>query len=296
MNRLVIAIIGAIIGVSMMGSAAAQKGGQKPHARQVFVHVADQQGAPVLDLASGDFEITEGGTKRTVVRAGLAKSPMRVALIVDTGDGAAPALIHLRAGLLGFLDGLPPDAEVLMVSTGRQTRVRVQPTTDRKKLKDAAGGLFSDGGATVLSDTLLEVDDRFMRKAEDRWPVFVIITSDGADGSTGANEKKFNDWLLNLPARGISAHAFALKYKGGGQAEIVASHVAQSAGGKYEFMNTSNSLPEKLTALGSAMAASAKQMSTWYQVEFQTDAAGNGPVEVGVARAGIKIQLSYRRQ
>jgi hypothetical protein len=61
-------------------------------------------------------------------------------------------------------------------------------------------------------------------------------------------------------------------------------------------MNTSNSLPEKLTALGGAMAASAKQMSTWYQVEFQTDAVGNGPVEVGVARPGIKIQLSYRRQ
>ena len=63
------------------------------------------------------------------------------------------------------------------MSTGRQARVRVPPTTDRKKLKDAAGGLFSDGGATILSDTLLEIDDRFMRKAEDRWPVFVIVNT-----------------------------------------------------------------------------------------------------------------------
>jgi hypothetical protein len=145
MKRLLI----ALIGVSMIEPVAAQKGGQKPHARQVFVHAVDQQGAPVLDLSPGDFDVTEGGTTRTVARAGLAKSPMRVAMIVDTSDGAASALIHLRAGLLGFLDGLPPDAEVLMVSTGRQTRVRVQPTTDRKKLKEVAGGLFSDGSATV---------------------------------------------------------------------------------------------------------------------------------------------------
>src|SRR5439155_2065922 len=101
-------------------------------------------------------------------------------------------------------------------STGRQTRIRVPPTTDRKKLRDAAGGLFSDGGATVLIDSLLEMDDRFMRKAEDRWPVFVIITGDGAEGSAGANEKKMNDWVVALPTRPIEAHAISLKYKGGG--------------------------------------------------------------------------------
>ena len=35
-----------------------------------------------------------------------------------------------------------PEHEVMIVSTGRQTRVRVPPTTDRKKLKDASAGLF----------------------------------------------------------------------------------------------------------------------------------------------------------
>jgi len=56
--------------------------------------------------------------------------------------------------------------------------------------QNAANGLFSDGGATPLMDALMEVDDRFMRKVEDRWPVFVLVSGDGAESSAGANEKK----------------------------------------------------------------------------------------------------------
>ena len=66
-----------------------------------------------------------------------------------------------------------------MITTGRQVRVRVPPTTDRQKLKEVAAGLFNDGGSTVLMDGLLEIDERFFRRSENRWPVFVIFTSDG---------------------------------------------------------------------------------------------------------------------
>jgi len=38
----------------------------------------------------------------------------------------------------------------------------------------------------------MEVDDRFFKKAEDRWPVFVIFTSDGTESSAGAREKEWN--------------------------------------------------------------------------------------------------------
>src|SRR5262245_32307984 len=110
----------------------------------------------------------------------------------------------------------------MLVSTGRQMRIRVPPTPDRKKPTDAAKGLFSGGGATPLMDALLEIDERFMRTADDRWPVFVIITGDGAESSAGGNEKRFNDRLDALPMRGVAAHAITLKYRGGGMPEIVA--------------------------------------------------------------------------
>jgi Mg-chelatase subunit ChlD len=104
----------------------------------------------------------------------------------------------------------------MFITTGRQVRVRLQPTTDRRKALEFAAGLFSDGGATPLRDAILEVDSRYFRKLENRWPVFVILTGDSAESSAPGERDAFNKWLTDLPARGIAAHAFALKYRGGG--------------------------------------------------------------------------------
>jgi len=282
----------------MLAAAAAPAQKRAPrvgHSRRVFVSVTNAAGAPVLDLADADFEVTDGARKREILSSGLVKSPMRIALFIDTSDGTANATSQIRTGLTAFLEALPADAEVMVVSTGRQVRVRLQPTTDRKKALDLAKGLFSDGGATPLRDALLEIDDRFFRKTEDRWPVFVIVTGDSAESSAPANETKFNKWLNDLPARGISAHAFALKYRGGGVPDLVAHHVVQTAGGRFDFMNTANALPDKLKALGEQVANDAKEMSRWYEVEFETNSDGSSPVEVGVARAGVGIRVSYRR-
>jgi len=284
--------LAAALGVAV---AAQSKTGGKVYPRLVFINVTNAQGLPVIDLTPSDFEINEGGARRTVTRAALGASPMRIIVVADTSDGAAPAMTHMRAGITALVDAIPEEHEFALVTTGRQTRVRVPPTTDRKKIKDAAGGLFADGGATVLVDTLLEMDSRFIRKAENRWPVFVVITSDGPEGSAGANEKKFNDWVVALPSRGISAHAIVMKFKGGWVPEVFANHVAVSAGGMYDFINTSNSLPDKLKAIGDRIAAEARQMSTWYEVEFQSEAPQPQPVDVGIARGGVKLQMSYQR-
>jgi hypothetical protein len=303
-------LLPALIAVSAMlpGTAPSQsKAPSKGRTRQVFVGVVDQaSGAPVLDLAAKDFEVTEAGVKREILRAGLATNPMRVVLLVDTSDAANAGLTHIRAALLEFLNALPPEHEVMLVTTGRQMRVRVQPTMDRKKLKDTANGLFPDGAGTVLIDSLLEIDDRFIRKADDRWPVFVLVTTDGTESSAGAHEKEFNQWVQGLPVRGASVHAFVLKLKPGGPAqgagspglpEIIAMNLTQNTGGRYDVSNTSNSLPEKLKALAGQMAADAKQLSTKYQVEYTTDSPTASPgLEIAVARAGVRIQMSYQRR
>jgi len=292
LNTPTITIVGAALAIAALG---AQGKTTKPHPRQIFVSVLDRAGAPVVDLATSDFDITEDGTKREIVKAGLAQSPMRVALILDTGDGMDKALNHLRAGVAAFADALPPPHEIMIVSTGRQTRVRVQPTADRKKIRDAGTGIFLDGGGTPLMDGLMEIDDRFMKKAEDRWPVFVIITSDGTESSAGANEKKFNEWLAALPSRGVSAHAIVIKYRGGSMTEIVAEHVVQTASGHYDYINTSNSLPDKMKALAELLASDYEHAKSRYQITYITDAADPRPVDVGVARDGVRIALSAGR-
>ena len=166
-------------------------------------------------------------------QAGTAKKPMRVALLVDTGAGTSAVLHQVRSSLVAFVDALPPDPELLLVSTGRRIEVRVQPTTDRKKVKDSINGLLADGGPTPLMDALREIDDRFMRKAEDRSPVFVILTGDGSENSVNTDIPAFNTWLRTLGPRGVSAHAVVLK-TGNGPPEAVARAVTQSTGGHLE--------------------------------------------------------------
>ena len=293
MNALLVSLAALSLTAAASLRTQSQPAG-KQQTRQIFVSVTDRSG-PVLDLGAADFEISEEGATRQVVRAALAHDPMRVALLIDTSEGTTAALNHMRAGLVAFLDALPPQHEVMLVTTGRQVRVRVPPTTDRKKVRDAASGLFSDGGATPLMDALLEIDERFLRKADDRWPVFVIVTGDGAEVSAGANEKKFNNWLRALPSRGVSAHAISLKYKGGGMPEIIASHVAETVGGRYDFMNTSNALPEKLKGIADQMARDFERAQTKYAITFVTDSADVRPVSVGVARDGVKLEMTTGR-
>ena len=287
----------AVLIVSGVAAALPLGAAGKLQTRHVFVHVVDQQGAPVSDLTAADFQLTEAGVARVVTHAGPAKDPMRIALFLDTSDAAAASLQHLRAGAIAFLDALPPEDEVLIVTTGRQARVRVQPTTDRKKLKETATGLFSDGAGTVLMDGLMEIDDRFFKKADDRWPVFVIFTSDGTESSAGAREKEFNTWNLAVGARGVTVHAFVLKTgNGSGMPDVVASNLTRTTGGRYDVMNTTNALPEKMKALAAQLALDHRKMAAWYRLDFETDAAEFKPLDVGVARSGVRLEISDRRR
>jgi hypothetical protein len=177
---------------------------------------------------------------------------MRVALFVDTSEAASPALSQIRDGVAAFIDALPPETEVVLVSTGRRVQVRVPPTTDHKKLKSAASGLLSDGGPTPLLDALLEVDDRFMKKS-DR-PIFVIVTGDGSESSVRVDDKAFNRWLSSMAARHITVHGILLKSTGTGMPETITNAAVKASGGHYDVMSNGKALPEKLKALAELIA------------------------------------------
>src|SRR4051812_8170401 len=295
-------------------AGAQSKNAGKTHVRHIFVSVTDAKGAPVEGLAAADFTISEGGQPRVVSKAGPAKDPMRIALMLDTSDAAASALTNMRAGAAAFLDALPPEDEVILITTGRQMRVRVPPTTDRKKLKETAAGLFTDGSGTVLMDGLLEIDDRFFKKADDHLKVIVLFTSDGTEISTGGREKEFMKWSPQLALRGIVVHSFVMKplktqssrsspsapssvpTPGSSIAEIVAENITNNSGGRYDVMNTTTALPEKMKALGEELAKDHRNMSSWYDIDIETDGADDAALDVDVAREGVRLQVLNTRR
>jgi len=178
--------------------------------RVLFVTPVDQNGQPVAGLSADDFDVRELGDSCTIVRVDPANEPMRIVLLVDNSTAASRAVVDIRNGVQAFLDGLPADDEVALATIAGQFRVRVQPTSDRQKLKDGASLIFPENGSSpALVDGLVESDRRFLQRTERRWPVFVIVTTDGPQG-VGIREEEFNRFARDVVSRGVTAHAFVL--------------------------------------------------------------------------------------
>ena len=62
------------------------------------------------------------------------------------------------------------------------------------------------------------------------------------------------------------------------------------------MMNTSNALPEKMKPLGERLAHDRQALTAWYFIDFQTESSELRPVDVGVARSGVKLEISDRRR
>jgi VWA domain-containing protein len=180
-----------------------------------------------------------------------ARPPLRIALLVDTSAATAGVLQLVRPAAIALIDAVPASAELLLVSTGRRTQVRVPPTLDRRKIKGSVQGLLADGGATPLIDALMEVDQRFMQKATDRTPVYAILTGDGSESSR-TDGSEFTAWLRTLSSRHVAAHAVVLK-TGNGPAETVVRAVCDAVGGHVDTA-TGGTLEIAMKALGTRIS------------------------------------------
>jgi hypothetical protein len=187
-----------------------------------------------------------------------AAGTMRVAVLVDTSAATASAIVQIRAAVSAFIDALPPESEALLVTTGRRTQVREQPTTDKAKLKGSASGMLSENGPTALMDALVDVDERFMRKAGERWPVFVILTADGNDSSK-EDEQAFNRWISEVTRRGVSVNALVLKASTLGLTGSIATVLTRATHGHYASMGMTSGISEAMTKLADQLTADAAQ-------------------------------------
>ena len=181
---------------------------------------------------------------------------LQIVLLVDSSSTIAPMITDFRAGLAAFLDTLPGDPEIALISTGSQMRVRVQPTTDRVKLRAAASSFSSDGGGNSLLDSLLEADQRLLKNVERR-SVFVILTSDGGGVGTvtPARINVYNKWVDDFIARGGRAHAVVVGSVNRGVTTQIAQNLAHNTGGFYESIVIGNAIPKLMITMAEYVAA-----------------------------------------
>ncbi len=291
------AYLGTLVALSCLAMASASA---QSTSRRIYVSAVDAAtGVPVANLGPADLAIKEDGAPATVTKVALSIHPMRIALLVDTTDTSHYEIADLRAALDGFIDAVPTPHEMLIVSTGQQVRVRVQPTADRKRLKDAAKNIFYDGhgGGTLLFDALFEVDNRFLKKAGDMTPVILIVTGDGAEVSQRYDQKAFTSLANGIALRGIQVHA-AVFSRGAIQAPgSMSQFLGNLTKGHVELEPVSKTLPERLKALAVQIVESDTKMASWYDVDYQSASKAAQPAtEVVTIRQGIRTQISATRR
>lgn len=181
--------------------------------------------------------------------------PLRIVLLVDSSFAVAPMLTQFRAGLNAFLDALPGDPEITIISTGGQLRVRVAPTTDRQQLRKAAGSFASDGGANSLLETMLEADKRFLRTAPDRRPVIVVITTDNNQSRGEVRIDEYNKFMNDFVMRSGRAHGIVIRGANIGVTSDIVMNLTDNTGGFFDSIAIPNPLADRMRVMAETVGA-----------------------------------------
>jgi len=259
---------------------------------RLYLEALDERG-PVEGLAASDVAIFDSGANRTITQLVRADDPMRILLLVDNGRSTQPFIQEIRSGIVAFADAIPTLHELGLVTIGNTPVVRQEPSLDRTKLKQIARTLTS-GGTTVLVGAVYEMYDRFLRNAGDRWPVLVIVTSDGAEGSGQFYPEKFATFGRDMQAKDVVAHAIVLISAKGDALQVqITRALTEGTGGTYNTTATGGDLTSRLAAMAQDIVADFDRTSTQYRLEYASESAQPASdLKVSLLRDGVKMRMS----
>jgi hypothetical protein len=252
----------------------------------------DSAGQPIAGLTSADFAVSEGGTQREITRLAPATDPMRILLLVDNSEAMHTSVEDLRKSVQAFIDGIGPQHEIGLITIGNTPLVRQAPSTDHAKLKDLAQKITTSGN-TILIAAVMEMYGRFLKDAGGRWPMFVIITSDGAEDSPNVDPKKFTAILQEMQLKDVVVHAIVMSTMGRGVEVAVTQAMTQATDGHYDSISASSALTQKLTALAAAITAEFDRTDDEYVLEYASPSANpKAELSVAIKRPGANVTLS----
>lgn len=171
-----------VVALGALLLAASPAAGQSVE-RSLTVAVLDGDGSPVPGLDAPDFVVREDGVRREVLRVERDTAPLQIALLVDTSEAAASAIVDFRAGIRAFIDGVGEADGIALIGFGGPPRILAPATPRRQLLLEAADGIFSNAGtAAYVLDALSETAEGFIKREADR-PVMVVLATEGLDHS-----------------------------------------------------------------------------------------------------------------
>jgi len=293
--------IAAVALVASFGAGVVAGAASAQEVRVAYVEATDPAGQPVTDLDPGAFRVMEGGKEARVLAVRSAREPMKIALLVDNGAAmrAGHAVVPLRDAVAAFLEALPPQHAVSLVTIGGQVRRRVDFTTDRRELVEAGRALFADevGGVRFVDGIRETLDRRY--EGDEAWPVFVSLLGDGPEASAFlpdwhafANSRRYRRFVNGLRAAGVTVHAVQWSAAGRNRPDSAvdfAVDLAQNTAGRYAAVVVANRMADAMAKLASDIGAHYDEASHLYVVAYERPDPPADLVTVRVPRPDVAL-------
>jgi hypothetical protein len=193
--------------------------------------------------------------------------PMRIVILVDNSQiPVIDPLPFVRRGLQQFLNALPPNHELMLVTTGGQMNIRVEPTRDYLAVMQSAGAIqLMRTSGNALIGSVQEVYERYVRGVERRYPMLVIIATDGPDMSQRVTNERVNALLQQLTKSGVRVNAVLMSPTGstsmaGNLVRSFTLEMIKRTKGAFEPASAVTA-PAKLKTLAGRIAQQYKQFS-----------------------------------
>ena len=275
--------------------------GQTPQVFQFVVSVTNVDGKPVADLGPDDVVMSENGVRQTVAKVESVAIPIKLTIAVDNGVESADAIAHYRVGLKGFIEALPPDVEVTLITTSPQPRTVVKSTTDREQILRGINGFAPETSRPRFSDAVVEFSQRLQKEAKDRkiapyLPILVMVSTIAIESRSYEPDdiQKAVKYLMTRHAKvnavlaSTRAGTVALPDTDVTQQANVALPTTKATGGRYETLAIANKLDTLLPEWGRDLAALHTRQNTQFRVTVERTHGGElQKPTIEIARPGL---------
>ena len=206
-------------------------------------------------LTSTNFTVTENAQRREVEIIPFSDVVDVVVALDTSGSMAGGPIEAAKAAAATFIESLPPQARVGIVSFGTTVDVRVPPDEERSSALEAVAGLQAEAeGGTALWDALGRSAQLVADLGTER--PYVVILSDGVDeGSVGGQSSAVAEFTA------ADAGLYAIALEGTDQAAL--EQIASAVGGQVLEASDETQLVQVYDDIAS-------RLSNRYTVRYQT--------------------------
>jgi hypothetical protein len=268
----------------------------QPQQFQFVVSAIDASGKPIADLKPEDVLVSENGVRVPVSKVDPYAVPLKVTVTVDNGSDIVDALGHIRAGLTGFVEALPRDVEVTLISTSPQPRTVVKPTTDHAQILRGVNGFAPEADQRPrFTDALVEFGQRLRREERDLksgkikpyMPVLVMVST-AANEQTSYEPNEIQNAVNTIIGHKTRMFVVITTTKVGDANQVqdidrnrqamISRPVTKATNGKFETLATSIRLTTLLPEWGEAIGSLHTRQSSQFVVTVQR--ATSGPLQM----------------